>query len=111
MLNAGPETEPVLDGLQDGFFAGTMFWASCDTFDTMFRRNFSLLAYDIERPQRNGTFPRALERLFSLLRVLEERVLYEISSAGLRGVDVTGGAVPWQSEVRAVETSKGGGQP
>lgn len=103
MLNAGPQAERILDDLQYGFFAGTMFWARLDSFDTMFRCNFSLLAYDIERGQTNGTFPHALERLFSLVPILEGRVLYEISSAGLRRVDVTAGAVPWQSDVRAVE--------
>jgi lipopolysaccharide biosynthesis protein len=103
MLNAGPKAKPILEDLQYGFFAGTMFWARLDSFDTIFRRNFSLLAYDIERGQGNGTFPHALERLFSLVPILEGRVLYEISSAGLSRVDVTAGAVPWWSDVRAVE--------
>jgi lipopolysaccharide biosynthesis protein len=93
----------VDDLLQYGFFAGTMFWARLDSFEPIFKLDFSLFAYDIERGQMNDTFAHALERLFSLVPILEGRLLYEISPSGLRQVRVTAGALPWWSDVREAE--------
>lgn len=89
----------LLDHPSLGYFAGSMFWARFDALHPLLAERFPLLSYDMERGQVDGTLPHAIERLLTLVPILDGKALYEVGAAGVNPVDVSNGLVPWWSDV------------
>ena len=82
-----------------GFFAGTMFWARLDSLASLLDQVFGVKCFETEVGQIDATFAHAMERVFCLVSQIENRVLYEISSTGVRPIDYGSGTAPDWSKV------------
>ena len=75
-VGAAAARQAIADRHRLGFFAGTMFWARVDALtgiaDSRLRR------YAAERGQIDGTYPHALERLFTVVPRLRGRQIFGI---------------------------------
>lgn len=64
-----------------GFFGGTMFWVRVDSIYKLCK--FSIHNFESERGQIDGTFPHALERLFTLVSEIDKRNIFEVGTDGV----------------------------
>jgi len=68
-----------------GFFAGTMFWYVPDALKQLHEIPDSMLQFEPENAQMDGTLAHALERLFG---VLPRQAGYTVTSLQLKGKDL-----------------------
>ncbi len=70
-----------------GYFAGSMFWARIDTFDSLLAIPFIPEDFESERGQIDGTVAHAIERLLTAVSLIENRPIYKSSAEKLSKVD------------------------
>lgn len=69
-----------------GFFAGSMFWARVDAFDSLMRVPFIPEDFESERGQIDGTMAHAVERLLTVSPCLEDKEIAESSKKDIKQV-------------------------
>ena len=69
-----------------GFFAGSMYWADIRYFDKLEGLLLSPEDFESERKQIDGTKAHAIERVTSIISILENKKLYQVSEAGVREI-------------------------
>jgi lipopolysaccharide biosynthesis protein len=72
--------------LKLGFFAGSMWWCRVDSLEKLISEHFILEDFESEQGQIEGTLAHAVERLSTLLPVLDGQALYESSATGVHRV-------------------------
>lgn len=69
-----------------GFFAGSMWWCRVDSLDKIIAEHLIPEDFESESGQIEGTLAHAIERLSTLLPVLNKQTVYESSDLGIRKV-------------------------
>lgn len=70
-----------------GYFAGSMFWARLDAFDSLFKIPFIIEEFDSERGQIDGTMAHAVERMMTVVPVLDGKTIKSATETGIEAVD------------------------
>lgn len=74
----------IIENLGDfGFFAGTMFWIRLDAIRPVLDQYYQPDDFEIEKGQLDGTFAHALERIFSIIPIVNRKSMYSIESGKL----------------------------
>jgi O-antigen biosynthesis protein len=77
----------LADGIgKYGYFASTMFWARLKNLQPLLDLYLMPDDFEAEEGQIDGTMAHALERMFSLLPLMRQEMVYQISAKGIEPV-------------------------
>jgi lipopolysaccharide biosynthesis protein len=98
VLHTQTADEMIRSADEYGFFAGTMFWARLDVLLPILN-NINIEDFEPELGQVDSTLAHALERLMSLIPVLQGKEIFEARSDGVVKIDPHTTNIPEWSEV------------
>jgi lipopolysaccharide biosynthesis protein len=81
------KTNQIIDNINTyGYFAGSMFWARIDSLDCFTTMPFIPEDFESERGQIDGTLAHAVERLITIIPIINNEAVYESSDKGVNKV-------------------------
>lgn len=69
-----------------GYFGGSMLWARMDAFDSLLAVPFIIEEFESERGQIDGTAAHAVERLLTLMPLVDDKALYKSDGRNISNI-------------------------
>lgn len=99
VFNADKATEIGQKRADYGFFAGTMFWARFDALKDVLDEDLSVMAFEHEDKQIDGTIAHGLERAFCVVPEVNGKDMYEIGSEKVQLLEYSTENIPEWSDL------------